>query len=390
MNTDITKLLAAQFLTAFSDNAILFIAITMVLQVESPGSWYVPALQASFLVAFVVLGPWVGTYADTRPKAGVLVMANIIKAAGAGMMLSGIEPLIAYAVVGLGAAIYSPAKYGILPELVDDAQLVRVNGWIEGLSILAILTGAMGGAVMANRSVVAGQALVILLYGLSAVMAVWIRHRLVVSAGGEGVFRQFIGMTRNLLHIPHTRFALLGSSLFWSAATVLRILLVAWVPVALHASGTVKIAELTMYIAVGIAIGAVMASRMIPLGYLQRAGFTACLLGIFIIVLAFVHNLWLARLMLLLIGIAGGLVVVPINAAIQESGYQLVGSGHAVAVQRFCENCGMLLASGIYTLASMSGARPVAAMSILGALIVVIMMWLLYQLAVARGGHMSR
>ena len=132
MNRSVYTVLLAQFLTAFADNALLFTAVALAMHQTGPHPWYLPAMQASFLVAFVVLAPWVGPYADSRPKARVLTSASAIKAAGTALMLSGFDPLLAYAIVGIGAAMYAPAKYGILPELVAPRDLVRANGWIEG------------------------------------------------------------------------------------------------------------------------------------------------------------------------------------------------------------------------------------------------------------------
>ncbi|HED19181.1 MAG TPA: MFS transporter, partial [Gammaproteobacteria bacterium] len=132
MNRGVLPLLVAQFVTAFGDNAILFAAIGMVLQADDVAGWYIPALQSSFLIAYVVSAPWVGPIADRFSKSRVLLLGNLVKAVGTGLILWGIEPLFAYALVGLGAAIYSPAKYGILPELVPKERLVKANGWIEG------------------------------------------------------------------------------------------------------------------------------------------------------------------------------------------------------------------------------------------------------------------
>jgi len=153
MNKQIYPLLIAQFLSAFADNAILFTVIAMVMQSAQLASWYVPALQSAFLVAFVLLAPWVGGFADNHPKSRVLIIGNLIKAAGAGLLLCNVEPLIAYCVVGVGAAIYSPAKYGILPELAGHEFLVKANSWIEGSTILAILLGMMIGAKVADYSI---------------------------------------------------------------------------------------------------------------------------------------------------------------------------------------------------------------------------------------------
>ena len=174
MKSDVYKVLVTQFLTAFADNAVLFAAITMVMQQSAGTSWYVPALQAAFLVAFVLLAPWVGPFADGRSKKDVLWQANLIKAAGALALLVGLESLLAYAVIGIGAALYSPAKYGILPELVDESQLVKANGYIEGSTIVAILGGTLVGAYVANQSIQLAFGLVIGLYIVSALAALMV------------------------------------------------------------------------------------------------------------------------------------------------------------------------------------------------------------------------
>lgn len=371
MNKDVFSLLVAQFLTAFADNALLFAAITMVMQLAEPASWYVPALQASFLVAYVLLAPWVGPYADSRHKARVLTKANIIKAVGASMMLFHVEPLLSYAVVGLGAAVYSPAKYGVLPELVSADQLVKANGWIEGSTILAILLGSVVGSVLSNYSISVALTVVIVSYMLSGVMTLVVRKTPVVLQHPIRALPMFTTNMRRLLSTPRARFATLGVSLFWAAATVLRVLLVAWAPVVLFITNTTDIAFLTMFVAIGIAIGSVLVPRLIPLAFLRRARLAAYMMGIIIIALSFMDGLWAARIALLLAGIAGGMFVVPINASLQEIGHQTIGSGGAVGIQNFFENAAMLVASGLYALAAGWGAGPVSTMLVLGILVVI-------------------
>jgi len=371
MKKDVYLVLIAQFLTAFADNALLFAAITLVLQLAEPASWYIPALQASFLVAYVVIAPWVGPYADSHSKPRVLTLANAIKAVGASMMLFAVEPLLAYAVVGLGAAVYSPAKYGILPELVDQQQLVKANGLIEGSTILAILAGSMVGSIVSNQSINMALGMVVIMYALSGVIALFIKRTPIILTGLTNALPLFIENTRTLLSTPRARFSTLGVSLFWAAATVLRVLLVAWAPVVLLISDTTDIAFLTMFVAVGIAIGAVAVPRLIPLAFLRRARIAAYLMGIVIVLLSFVDSLWLARIALLMAGIAGGMFVVPINAALQEIGHKSIGAGGAVGIQNFFENLAMLIASGLYALAAGVGAGPVITMFVLGILVVI-------------------
>ncbi len=371
MNRDIYRVLGTQFLTAFADNAVLFTAITLVMQQMEIGAWYIPALQASFLIAYVVLAPWVGRLADARPKPRILLAANIIKATGAGLLLLHLEPLIAYAIVGLGAALYSPAKYGILPELVDDNALVKANGWIEGSTILAILSGTLVGAVLAEYAIHLALMVVIALYVASALIALTIRHKLIVGPPRGQALGNFFHQMRRLMATPRARFATLGVSLFWAAATVLRVLLVAWAPVVLFIDTTTDIAILSMFVALGIAVGAVLATRLIPMAYLRRARMAAYAMATVMILLATVDGLTNARIALFLTGLCGGLFVVPINAALQEIGHRSIGSGGAVAIQNFFENLAMLIASGLYALVAGLGADPVATMIWLGVLVVI-------------------
>lgn len=371
MNRDIYRVLITQFLTAFADNAVLFTAITMVLQQSEIGGWYIPALQAAFLVAYVVFAPWVGRFADARPKRKVLFVANAVKGIGTAMLLFHIEPLLAYAIIGLGAAAYSPAKYGILPELVDEKLLVKANGWIEGSTILAILSGTLMGAVLAEYSVALALLVIIGLYVTSSLVALSIQHQLVVGPAAGRALTDFINQMRGLLSTPRARFSTLGVSLFWAAATVLRVLLVAWAPAVLFIHSTTDIAMLTMFVAIGIAVGAVLVPRLIPMAYLRRARMAAYAMGTVIIVLATMENVWAARMALFLAGMCGGLFVVPINAALQEIGHKTIGSGGAVAIQNFFENLTMLLASGAYALIAGAGVDPVLTMAWLGVLVII-------------------
>jgi LPLT family lysophospholipid transporter-like MFS transporter len=176
---------------------------------------------------------------------------------------------------------------------------------------------------------------------------------------------------RRLLSTPRARFATLGVSLFWAAATVLRVLLVAWAPAVLFMTNTTDIAFLTMFVAFGIAIGSVLVPKLIPLAFLRRARLAAYVMGVTIVGLSFIDNIWGARIALLLAGIAGGMFVVPINASLQEIGHQTIGSGAAVGIQNFFENFAMLVASGLYAIAAGAGAGPVSTMLVLGILIMI-------------------
>jgi MFS family permease len=216
MNKQIYPLLLAQFLSAFADNAILFTVIAMVMHSHDLPTWYVPALQSSFLVAFVVMAPWVGGIADNYAKSRVLIIANLVKAAGAGLLLCKVEPLLAYCIVGVGAAIYSPAKYGILPELAGHEFLVKANSWIEGSTILAILLGMVVGAKLADYSITMALILTIALFVASAFMTLFLPVRIAKTEAISSQLAEFGRQVGEFFTTPRSRFAILGASLFGS------------------------------------------------------------------------------------------------------------------------------------------------------------------------------
>jgi LPLT family lysophospholipid transporter-like MFS transporter len=331
----------------------------------------VPALQASFLVAFVVLAPWAGPLADRRPKPHVLLTGNVLKAAGAALMFIGVEPLVAYALVGAGAAVYGPAKYGILPELVGRDRLVRANGWIEGSTILAIVLGTVVGSRIADRSVPLALVMVMTCYGASAAAALALPRLAAAQADAAAGIRTFVGRMRTLFETSTARFAMLGNSLFWASAAVLRLLLVAWAPVVLLTASASDVADLTLFLALGIVAGALLVPRLIPLGRLRRARLAAYAMGVCILVFSLVDTEWPARAVLVAIGVCGGMFLVPINAALQNIGHRTIGSGRAVALQSFFENSAMLASVGIYTAAVGYGAQPVRSIVVVGVLVLI-------------------
>jgi MFS transporter, LPLT family, lysophospholipid transporter len=371
VNRGVYALLGAQFLSAFADNAILFTAIAMVLQQGQADGWYVPALQSAFLVAFVLLAPWVGPFADMRPKRHVLIIGNGLKASGALLMLAGVEPIAAYALVGVGAAVYGPAKYGILPEMVGHHQLVRANGLIEGSTIVAIVAGTVVGAKVADQSVTAALAMISACFALSIAVTLLIPWTAPRHVGERPGLAHFVDMMRRLFVGHRARFAMLGSSLFWASAAVLRLLLVAWAPLVLMTRSAADIAELTLALAAGIVIGAVLVPRLIPIERLRRARLAAYAMGIGILLFSLTESLWPARLALIAIGLCGGLFMVPVNAALQEIGHRTIGSGGAVALQNFFENLAMLAAVGAYTLAAARGVSPVTSLVAVGVLVLI-------------------
>lgn len=366
MSKHIYPLLIAQFLSAFADNAILFTVIAMVMQDTHPVSWYVPALQSVFLVAFVLLAPWVGGFADSHAKSRVLIVANLIKACGSALLLFKVEPLLAYCVVGIGAALYSPAKYGILPELAGQNGLVKANSWIEGSTILAILTGMVVGAKLADYSTTWALLATIVLFLISAATTLFLPLGLRKTPPSGSKIGLFYTEVKTFLAMPRSRFAVLGASLFWAAAASVRVIIIAWAPLVLMTHNASDIANLTLFMAIGIIAGSALVPRLIPLEHLRRARFPAYFMGIFIIALSFTEAVWPARFVLFLMGMAGGMFIVPINAALQDIGQHSIGSGGAVAMQNFFQNAAMLMSVGGYTLAAAEHVTPITALIGLG------------------------
>lgn len=370
MKRSIAALLAAQFLSAFGDNAALFAVIATIMKSGRESSWYIPALQASFLVAFVVLAPWLGRLADQRPKTVLLLLGNLCKAAGAALIYLHLEPMLAYALVGIGAAVYAPAKYGILPELVSEQALVRANGLIEGSTILAIVLGTVLGGQLADRSIEMALLVVIAAFIGSALITVLVPRLSPKPRSYGPALSTFTTETLTFMATPRARFSMIGASVFWAAAAVLRVLLVAWAPLALMLHTAGDIARLTLFLAGGLIVGAGIVPSLITLEKLRRARLAAYVMGILICVLSQLDHLWLARLDLFAIGIASGMFVVPINAALQELGHLTIGSGSAVAIQSFFENLTMLIAIGLYSYAAAHGLAPVTGIAWLGSAVV--------------------
>jgi LPLT family lysophospholipid transporter-like MFS transporter len=301
----------------------------------------------------------------------VLLLGNVLKAAGAGLLIAGVEPMAAYAVVGTGAAVYGPAKYGILPELVGQERLMRANGWMEGSTIVAIVLGSFVGSRVADHSVPLALAVVMACYVASASATLALPPLAAAQADAEAGLKMFVERMRTLFVVARARFAMLGNSLFWASGAVLRVLLVAWVAKVLGTEDTAVVADLTVFLALGIVAGAIVVPRLIPLAHLRRARLAAYAMGIAILIFSLVDSAWSARGVLVLIGVCGGMFLVPINAALQDIGHRTIGSGRAIALQSFFENTAMLTGVGIYTAAVGAGAQPVPAIVVVGVLVLV-------------------
>ena len=360
------SVLVAQFFSALADNAILIAAIAIVKAQGLPN--LVPLLQESFVLPFILLAPFVGQIADGFPKGRVMLAANLLKLAGALAMVFGVNPLTAYGMIGVGAAMYSPAKYGILSQMFGPASLVRANGMMEGSTIVAILLGVLLGGWLADHSLHWAFIGVVSAYSVAALANLFIPRLPAENAGAHfhpwRLVKQFMTSLAGLFKNPDSRFSLLGTSVFWGSGTTLRLMLFAWVPAALLITDNQTPANLMGAVSIGIVLGAVGAGLWISLANVNRALLGGLLLGPAVLSLAFVHDLNIAYLLMIAIGICGGSFVVPLNALLQVRGHETIGAGNALAVQNFAENIAMMLFVGGYSLAAAAGV-PVA-MSIIG------------------------
>lgn len=344
--------LGTQFFSAVSDNALIFAALALVRQAHYP-AWTGPLLQEFFIGTYILLAPWVGTLANVQSKGRIMLLSNIVKAAGSLGMCLHLNPFVCYAVVGAGAAVYSPAKYGILPELVRGEHLVEANGILEGATIAAILIGSIMGGMLTDWSIEGATSAIAAGYGLAAIAAALIPYLMRAHRGQRffprGSLKNFAGQTRTLWRKADVRIALLGTSLFWGAGAALRFLVIAWVPEALHIGNNRIAGFLTGMVAAGIAAGAALAAKFVGIDQPKRALPAGVLIGVGVCLLPVAHSLPPAFAVMAWVGIASGYFVVPLDAILQKRGAESVGAGPAVAIQNLFENVAMLILIGGYT-----------------------------------------
>ena len=344
--------LSAQFLSALADNALLFAAIAMLTKLDAP-TWHQPLLLQFFVFAYIILAPFVGAFADAKPKKQVMFISNGIKFIGCIAMFLGMAPLYAYAIVGIGAAAYSPAKYGILTEILPTNLLVAANGWVEGSTVAAIILGAMFGGVIAVYDVDLAIITISILYLIAAIFNKYmpdvpINHKLKKNDPWSLV-KDFLNSYKKLWVDPLGQLSLTITTLFWGAGATLRLVIIAWAAYALG-YGLDKSTTLSATVALGVAIGAVIAAFLIKMKDSTKILPIGIIMGSLVCSMVFVTTWQSAAIILVLIGILSGLLIVPLNALLQHRGHLLIGAGHSIAVQNFNENLGILILSGTYTL----------------------------------------
>lgn len=399
MKKGFSTIMSAQFFSSLADNA-LFVAAVELLKESGAGEWQRAALVPMFALFYVILAPFVGAFADAYPKGKVMFVSNTIKIVGCLMMLSGAHPLIAYAVVGLGAAAYSPAKYGILTELLPASQLVKANGWIEGLTITSIILGVLLGGVLMGTTVAplllrfdmpgidtgvdtppeAAIATLIGLYVVAALFNLRIPRTDVVPQPLPDnplmLLRDFASCNMRLWTDKLGQISLATTTLFWGVSGNLRYIVLAWAAAALG-YGTAQASSLVGVVAIGTAVGAVLASLRMQLHHATRVIPLGIAMGVFVIAMNAIHSAIVAAPFLILLGGLGGFLVVPMNALLQHRGHSLMGSGRSIAVQNFNEQASILALGAFYTgLTKWTGLSAYGAITLFGTSVAALM-WLI-------------
>ena len=366
-------IMAAQFFSALADNALLIIAIALLREMAAPAT-YEPLLKLFFTVSYVLLAAFVGAFADSMPKWRVMLISNTIKIGGCLTLLLGAHPLLAYAVIGLGAAAYSPAKYGILTEYLPHRLLVVANGWIEGLTVGAIILGTVVGGILIRPDVAgwfAGLEIPLLSSSLQVAIAVVGVFYLL-----GGLFNLYIPDTgvdhkplkNNPVYLLHDfghclkllwrdklgQISLAVTTLFWGAGATLQFIVIKWAERNLHFDLS-KASMMQGVVAIGVALGAALAARMITLRRSPGVIPLGIAMGLVVMGMVLVTQPTVAMVLMVLVGALAGFFVVPMNALLQHRGHILMGAGHSIAVQNFNENLSILVMTGGYALLINSG-----------------------------------
>lgn len=351
MSKGFYTLLLAQFLSAVADNALLFAAIALLHQLNAP-TWHEPLLREFFIISYIVLAPFVGPFADALPKGKVMFLSNGIKFFGCVLALLGVPPLYAYAIVGIGAAAYSPAKYGILTEMLPSNQLIMANGWMEGTTVLAIILGPVFGSTISANDPYFGIAVITAIYMLAAFFNYHIPKmpidHCVEQRSLSFIMKDFWHAFTTLWKDTQGQVSLAVTTLFWGAGATLQFVVLRWAQQNFGFDQT-DATKLIGVLAVGIAVGSFIASMYVKLEKAANVLPAGIYMGALVVAMVFVRNPIVAAVLLFSIGVLAGYFLVPLNSLLQHRGHTLLGAGHSIAVQNFNENIGILLMLGAYT-----------------------------------------
>ena len=388
MKKGFSTIMAAQFFSSLADQALLVAAIEL-LRLDNAPAWQVPALAPMFALFYVVLAPFVGAIADAVPKGKVMFLSNLVKVAGCLMMLFGGHPLLAYAIVGLGAAAYSPAKYGILTELLPPSQLVKGNGWIEGLTVGSIILGILLGGQLVGPKLAplllgidfpfidtgvdtAPEAAISVIVSLYVVAALFNLNIPRTSAplqplrgGVRDLVRDFSNCNARLWSDKLGQITLATTTLLWGIFSNLRVIVFTWAAAALG-YGTTQASNLAGVVVIGSVIGAVTASVMMKLDRAVTVLPLGIAVGVLMIGLNVLTNVWLAAPFLIVMGALCGFLIVPMNALLQHRGHNLMGAGRSIAVQNFNEQACILGTGAFYAGMTRFGLSAFVVITIFG------------------------
>jgi MFS transporter, LPLT family, lysophospholipid transporter len=370
MNRGFYTIMAAQFFSSLADNALLIAAIALLTTMKSP-AWMTPLLKLFFVLSYVLLAAFVGAFADSLPKGRVMFVTNLIKIVGCALMFINVHPLLAYAVVGFGAAAYSPAKYGILTELLPPEKLVAANGWIEGLTVISIILGTVMGGALVNPRIstdllsfdfplvdlgvdTAAEAALSVIMGAYLIAAVF--NLKIPDTGARyphqernpvRLIADFATCFTTLWKDKLGQISLTVTTLFWGAGATLQFIMLKWAEQSLHMPLD-RAATFQGIFALGIAVGAAAAARFVPLKKSLSVMPLGVIMGFIVMMMTIVHTVWFAYLLLVLVGALSGYFVVPMNALLQHRGHVLLSAGHSIAVQNFNENLSVLTMLMLY------------------------------------------
>jgi MFS family permease len=388
MKKGFSTIMSAQFCSSLADSALTVAAIELLRSNHAP-AWHIPVLAVVFALFYVVLAPFLGAFADAKPKGKVMFLSNSIKIIGCLMMLFGGHPLLAYAIVGLGAAAYAPAKYGILTELLPPSQLVKANGWIEGLTIASIILGTvLGGQLIGPRLAPwllgldlpwidtgidtppeAAICVLLAIYGLAAFINLYIPRTDAplqpLSGSPMELVRDFSQCNARLWADKLGQISLATTTMFWGVGGNLRIIVFPWAAAALGYS-TTQASSLAGVVSIGVSAGAVVASLRMRLDRATAVIPMGIAMGVLLIGLNAIRDLWVAVPFLLMLGACGGYLVVPMNALLQHRGHNLMGAGRSIAVQNFNEQACILGLAALYAAMVKFGLSAFTAITVFG------------------------
>ena len=367
-------LISAQFASGLADNALLILGIAFLHEQGYPG-WWAPLLKFSFTLSYVFLAPLMGPLADAFSKAKLMACMNALKVVGVAFIFTSFHPMLAFAIAGMAASAYAPAKYGLVTETVPADQLVKANGWLEVTVVMAVILGtACGGLLVASKSFVwmstlnlsfiellglsletqyAGPLLsLIVIYSIAGLLnfgipSVNIRY-VQQSMKPIALFKNFIQSNRILWQDPVGKLSLAVTTLFWGIGAVVQFAVLLWAKESLNMP-LEQASLLQAVVAFGVIFGAGMAGHYVALQNAYKVLPLGLWLGLSLPALAFSTSLWIAIPLMLITGFAGGMLMVPMNALLQNRGYTLLTAGRSIAVQGFNENASVMIMLGVYS-----------------------------------------